>query len=299
MKYTGPVYRPPFEADSLLLQVTVGCSHNACRFCSMYANTPFETESSIQIEEDLKEAGRRWPKTTRVFLVNGDPFALSADRLKDISHMIHKELPNVRTIAMYAHINNIRTKTNQELAELRALGINDLNIGLESGLDEALAYMNKGYTSADALFELNRLQEAGMNYGLNIIFGVAGAEKAQENALATAECLNAAQPTLIFTGTLHTLPGCQLYDDIKAGRFKENTYNDYLNEEETLIQNLNLNECHYFGVHPSNVVLLEGHLPQHKEKLLTEIQRFRAAFPTQKLNSVPDRYGNEGGISRQ
>ena len=162
MKYTGNIYRPPFEARSLLLQVTVGCSHNKCAFCTMYRDVPFSVEPLSQIEADLKEASRYAPQVTRVFLENGDPFVLSADKLCAIAERIYRYLPKVKTIAMYASILNIKTKTDAELLRLRKLGINELNIGVESGLDTALIRMNKGYSRDQAIYELNgcRRQES-------------------------------------------------------------------------------------------------------------------------------------------
>ena len=144
MHYTGTIYRPPFEARSLLLQVTTGCSHNRCSFCTMYRDEQFGVEPLGQGEVDIQEAREYVPNVTRVFLENGDPFVLSADRLEEIAVMVHAYLPKVETIAMYASIKNVIGKTDEDLKRLRILGINELNIGVESGLDDALSYMNKG-----------------------------------------------------------------------------------------------------------------------------------------------------------
>ncbi|WP_246517663.1 radical SAM protein [Clostridium aciditolerans] len=156
MKYTNPVYRPPFEANSLLLQVTVGCSHNQCSFCTMYKDVPFQTESMEQIEKDLLEARKAYRKVSRIFLVNADPFVLSANKLKLIAIKINEILPEVETIAMYASIKNIINKTDEELKELRALKINELNIGLESAMPEVVEHFNKGFTIDEAKVQLNR-----------------------------------------------------------------------------------------------------------------------------------------------
>ena len=146
MKYTGTTYRPPFEANSLLLQVTAGCSHNKCTFCTMYKDVPFEVESMEQIEADLREARGRRKRIKKVFLENGDPFVLSADKLKQIAEKIEEIIPEVENISMFATIKNIIDKTDDELKELRKLKINNLNVGIESGLEEAVEFMNKGYT---------------------------------------------------------------------------------------------------------------------------------------------------------
>ena len=130
MKYTGITYRPPFEAGSLLLQVTSGCSHNKCSFCYMYKDVPFSVEPIEQVKKDLAEAREYYPDTRRVFLENGDPFSLSARRLIEIGQAIHEYLPKVENISMYASIRNIKGKSDEELAQLRELGFNQFNIGV-------------------------------------------------------------------------------------------------------------------------------------------------------------------------
>ena len=287
-------FRPPFEAKSLLLQVTTGCSHNKCSFCTMYRDVPFGVESMEQIEKDLTEARAVAPGARRVFLESGDPFALSANKLEEIALKIHEYLPYVQTIAMYASINNIRGKTDAELVRLRELGINELNIGIESGLDEALTLMNKGYDSKEALYELGRLRAAGMDYGANVIFGGAGPGRLKENAAATAEILNKTTPYLIFTGTIHADPGCPLYDDIQSGRFIEPTIGEHIDEEELFLQMLELDNCLYFGLHPSNVVRMQGWLPRDKEAMLYEVRQTRTRL-ARRLDERPVRYG-EGAI---
>ena len=294
MHYSGTIYRPPFEARSLLLQVTTGCSHNRCSFCTMYRDEQFSLEPMKQIEEDLEEAREYVPGVTRVFLENGDPFALSADRLEQIVVKIHAYLPKVETIAMYASIKNVIGKTDEELRRLRTLGINELNIGVESGLDEALAYMNKGYTAEQAVYELKRLGAAGIDYGANIILGCAGAERRHENAAATAALLNETDPYLIFTGTIHSDPGCPLYEDMRHGRFVESTFGEYLDEEEELLELLDLANCYLFGLHPSNIVRMHGNLPEDKEAMLELIRKRRDQLAG-RLDERPVRYG-EGAV---
>ena len=187
MKYTGTTYRPPFESKSLLLQVTAGCSHNKCRFCTMYREIPFAVESPEQIEQDLREARRLCRHVERVFLVNGDPFVLPAERLKETALQIRAHLPEVASIGMYAAIGNIRHKTDAELRELRALGITGLNIGVESGLDAVLADLNKGFTAVEAERELSRLSAAGMDFSLNIILGAASEPRARPRQQRTGQ----------------------------------------------------------------------------------------------------------------
>ena len=197
MSLTGMVYRPPYEANSLLLQVTQGCSHNKCTFCYMYPDVPFTVCPMEQVEADIEEATSNCPDVERVFLEHGDAFVLSADRLIQIADAIHARLPQVKTIAMYASIQNIRQKTDAELRRLHECGIGGLDIGVESGLDAALKYMNKGHTAEEAKEQLLRLTDAGIEYSFNAILGCGGAELWRENADATA-ALMAALPSQDF-----------------------------------------------------------------------------------------------------
>ena len=294
MNLSGIVYRPPYEANSFLLQVTKGCSHNRCTFCSMYPDVPFAVCPMEEVEADLEEGARYCPDVTRVFLEHGDAFVLSSDRLLAIAEAVHRKLPKVETIAMYASIQNIRTKTDAELRELRACGIHGLDIGVESGLDAALTYMNKGHTAKEAREQLLRLTEAGMDYSFNAILGCGGAELWQENADATADLINAVQPHLLFIGSLHAEPGCRLYQDMKDGVFHECTIGQLLDEQERLIRRLDLNNTYYFGSHPSNLVPMQGRLPEQKQDMIDVIRETREALRTH-LDMFPLR-GGEGAV---
>ena len=294
MNRTGIVYRPPYEADSLLLQVTHGCSHNKCTFCSMYPDVPFTVCPMEEVQADLEEAARYCPAVRRVFLEHGDAFVLSADRLLKIAEAVHRALPRVETIAMYASIQNIKAKTDEELAKLRAAGINDLNIGVESGLDEALAYMNKGHTAGEARTQLLRLTQAGMEYTFNAILGCGGADRYIENADATADLINAVQPHLLFIGSLHAQKGCRLYEDLRTGVFRECTIGQLLEEQERLIRRLDLKDTYYFGSHPSNLVPMQGRLPDQKQDMLEVLSETRERLRGH-LNAYPLR-GTEGSV---
>ena len=294
MNMTGIVYRPPYEANSLLLQVTLGCSHNKCTFCYMYPDVQFKVCPMEEVEADIEEATHYCPNVKRVFLEHGDAFVLSAEKLLKIADAIHRKLPRVETIAMYASIQNIKTKTDEELRQLRAAGIHGLDIGVESGLDAALTYMNKGHTAAEAREQLLRLTEAGMDYSFNAILGCGGAELWKENADATADLINAVQPHLLFIGSLHAQPGCRLYQDIKSGAFKECTIGELLDEQERLIRRLDLKDTYYFGSHPSNLVPMQARLPDQKQDMIEAVQETREQLRAH-LDEFPAR-GGEGSI---
>ncbi|MBP2034026.1 radical SAM superfamily enzyme YgiQ (UPF0313 family) [Clostridium algifaecis] len=296
MKYTGPVYRPPFEASSLLLQVTVGCSHNKCSFCTMYKDVPFEIETMEQIEKDLLEARKNYPKVKRIFLVNADAFALSADRLKLIAKKINKILPEVETIAMYSSVKNIINKTDDELKELRTLKINDLNIGLESGMPEVVEHFNKGFTVDEAKIQLKRLTKAGIDFSVNIIIGGAGSEKIHENAIANSNLLNEIKPKLIFIATLHVDPGSQIDEEVNNGLFKENTLRQNIEEEIEMLSGLNLDNTYFFGLHTSNVIPVQGLLPEKKNEMIATLKDGLNSIRVEYLDAHLKK-GAEGSIS--
>jgi radical SAM superfamily enzyme YgiQ (UPF0313 family) len=293
MIYTGPVFRPPFEANSLLIEVTSGCSHNACTFCTMYHGVKFRMAPMEQIENDLREACSRYHSAKRIFLTGADPFVLSTNKLKVIAGMVNEIFPEVETIAMYASVRNVIGKTDEELKELRALKINELNIGIESGLDEVLQHLNKGFTLEEARTQLNRLRKAGIDFSLNIILGAAGADKWMENAVANAKILNELQPFLIFVATLHVDAGSPLYEELKAGKFTENTLGQNLNEELEMLKRLELDNTIFFGLHTSNVIQLDGILSKDKDELIDYLEKGLAKIPESILNSKPEK-GFEG-----
>jgi radical SAM superfamily enzyme YgiQ (UPF0313 family) len=272
MKYTGPVYRPPFEANSLLVQVTVGCSHNKCSFCTMYQDVPFQIETIEQIEKDLLEARRSYHNVKRIFLVNADAFVLSAQKLKIIGEKINNIFPEVETISMFASVRNILDKTDEELKELRALKINDFNIGLESGIPDIVEYFNKGFTVDEAKVQLKRLTNAGMDFSVNILIGGAGSERSRENAIANIKLLNEVNPRLIFISNLHVDPGSPLKEEVNKGLFKENTLRQNIEEEIEMLSGLNLNNTYFFGLHTSNVIPVHGMLPEKKDEMIAALK---------------------------
>jgi len=296
MHYTGLTYRPPYEANSLILQVTSGCSHNRCTFCTMYRDVPFAVSPLEEVEADLREAARYTPWAQRVFLANGDAFCLPADRLAAIAELIHQYLPEVRSIGGYASIKNVRTKSDDDLRQLAELGYADLNIGLESGLDDVLAFMNKGYTVEEARTQMARLHQAGLPFNLNIINAAAGPKRIVEHAQANARIVNEAKPTLIFVSPLHVDPGAPLEAEVAAGNFEECTLGEYITEEIEFLRGLELDDCVFFGMHVSNPVPVAGLLPRDKERLLRALEQGMAAIPDWQLASHPPK-GAEGRLA--
>lgn len=272
MKYTGPTYRPPGEANTLLLQVTVGCAHNQCTFCTMYQDTPFSIENIDQIEKDLLEAKSRDASIERIFLVNGDAFVLSTRRLLEVTNKIIEIFPEIKTISMYASIRNMMDKSLEDLIQLRNNRINELSVGLETGHQESLAYMNKGYQLKDTYEQLGKLNQANIKFRAIFMLGVAGQGKGIENAHATAKLINTVQPEHVAFTTLGIFPGSQLASDVAKGNFIQATELENLQEEKTIIELLELQNTPFFANHPTNAAAISGRLPRDKEKFIKEIE---------------------------
>lgn len=278
-------------ANSLLLEVTSGCSHNKCSFCVMYENDKFKMAPIEQIKADIKEASRLYPHAQRVFLTGADPFVLSAKRLTQIAQLIHENLPNVGTIAMYARIQNIASKSDSELKELRKLGINELNIGLESAEPSVLARLNKGFSVDEARAQLNRLSRANIDFSLNIIIGAGGREMREQNALANAKFISQTKPYLVFIATMHLNNNSPLAKQARAGEFSQNSLGENIDEEMTLVANIR-SQCLFYGLHTSNAVPLAGMLPAKQLSILQGLENGKQRLK-EYLNIVPER-GKEG-----
>ena len=297
MHYSEPTYRPPYEADSLLLQVTTGCSHNACTFCSMYRDVPFRISPLDEVEEDIMSVARYNTIYDRVFLVNGDAFCLETDQLMRIAELIHTHLPRIRTIGGYASVRNVLAKSEGELRMLAEAGFADFNIGLESGLDDVLAFMNKGYTLDEAREAFARLNGAGMPFNLNIITCAAGRGRVLESAEANAAIVSEANPTLVFVSPLHVDPGAPLERLVGEGAFVECTLRDYITEEIEFLRRLDVSDCIFFGLHVSNPVHVLGRLPDDRDSLIRELELGMERFPDWRLDTVPSK-GAEGRMIR-
>ncbi|NOU60151.1 radical SAM protein [Marinifilum caeruleilacunae] len=289
MNYTGPVYRPPYEANTLLLQVTVGCAHNKCTFCTMYRDVKFSVDKMEQVEKDLQEAQEKYPKVKRVFLVNGDAFVLSGRRLKAVAEMIHKYLPEVEIITMYASINNIMGKTDEELADLAKLGIGDLWVGVETGLEDALDYLNKGASLQDAYEQLERLNRAGITFFYGFMFGAAGKGRGIENAEANAKLINTVKPLGIVPTTLSPNEGTKLAKDIAEGNFELATEREVLEEQKKTLELVDV-PTYYMGIHIINTVSFDAQLPKDKQSAIDRVDYVISDTDDLVLDSVPLRH---------
>ena len=282
LHFTGTVWRPPYEARSVLLQATVGCTHRTCKFCSLYGDLRFRLSPMEEIEADLAIVARHQPRARRVFLVGANPFVLSYGRLVRLADRIRDFLPKVRTIGMFARIDDLARKSDGELRELRARGITGLSIGTETGDDPSLAFMNKGYTAADIREQCRRLDAAGIEYYLTYMTGLAGAGNGERAARATAALFNDLHPYIIGIVSLTLFPDAPLAADAAAGRFVEASERERLEELRTFIAELAVPTT-LMGHTVSNTVPLLGRLPEERTRLLREIDDALARFSEKEL----------------
>lgn len=268
MHYSKEIYRPPFEAETPLLQITAGCSHNECSFCTMYRQTKFCVSPLEEVEEDLAEIAATRPDCSRIFLLNGDPFVLPAHQLLAVAEMAHKYLPKLETLTCYASFIDIKRKSDEDLRALRQAGFNDLNIGVESGYDPAIAQMNKGFTAAEADFELGRLEAAGISYNALLMIGVAGKGNSEANVQATARLLNAHQPHIVAPIGTSVTEGSPLADLRDAGEYVELSEAEMIEEEIALVEALQMDDdVLFFGSHFYNLAGVNGTFAQKDEIL--------------------------------
>ena len=293
MHYTGTIWRPPYEAASLLLEVTAGCTHHKCKFSTLYNDLPFKFKMSPieNVEDDLKEVkkalkGGHCRQFKRVFLTGANPFVLSYNKLRTIAELIHTYLPSVKSIGSFARITDITLKTDKELTELYALGYDGLTIGIETGDDKALQFMNKGYTASDIVEQCRRLDTAGIHYSFFYLVSISGAGRGEIGAKLTAELCNQIHPTLIGANMLTIYPDSELYAEIQRGNWQEEGELEKYKEVRTLIENLQIPTT-FAAMGASNAYQFHGQLPRDRQKLLAfldgiienvseeELQRYR------------------------
>ncbi len=271
MHFTGRTWRPPYEANSVIIQATSGCTYNKCKFCSLYKNECFRMSPIEEFEEDLAEIKSYQPNARRIFWTGANPFAMSYENLKLRALTVRDYLIKCQTMAMFASIRDIKNKEVWQLRKLRAMGINGLSIGVESGDDETLALANKGYTSADILEQCRKLDEAGIEYYFVYMTGLAGKGGGYQNARNSAELFSQLNPYFISVDSLTLFPDTELYQMAQQGLFVPVEEKERIRELQILINNLNI-RTHLFANTVSNFTPVTAYLPYDREKVTNELQ---------------------------
>lgn len=272
MHYNGPIVRPQTDADSIFIEVTVGCSHNQCSFCNFYEGYPFSVASMEQIEQDLIEASNRYPAAKKIWANGGNPYVLGTEKLAQIGKLIKKYFPESR-ISTYARVTDLARKSVEEMKFLKECGFEDLVIGFETGDDESLMYTNKGYVSEDILSGCKKLEEAKVDYRLIFLGGLAGKGKCEESAKKTAHLLNQLNPYLMYLNSVSILPGTKLYEDREKGIFQEAGERELVLEFITLLDRME-NEIAIFAAPNTTPFSFFVDLQSQKQELLDFMREY-------------------------
>jgi radical SAM superfamily enzyme YgiQ (UPF0313 family) len=271
MHYEGNIIRPPSEANSILLQVTVGCSRNKCTFCGTYMGERFRIKPDSIIMEDIGFAARHCRRQRRVFLCDGDALIIPQKRLLAILSEIRRQLPWVTRVGAYANAKSLKMKRPEELEELRANGLGILYMGLETGDDVTLKRINKGATARTMIEQGRKARRAGMKLSVTVLLGIAGRERSQEHAEATGRVLTALDPDYVGALSLMPIPGTPLHDDWQAGRFVLIEPDEMLAELRTMIAHTDLSQGLFHANHASNYLPVKARMPKDKESTLALI----------------------------
>ena len=270
MKYEGMIIRPPSEAYSLLLQVTVGCSHNRCTFCPTYKGEKFRIKSFTEIEEDILEASD-YRSVEKIFLCDGDALIIPQPRLVEILVSIHKYIRSMKRVGCYANAKSILRKTPEDLVQLRKLGLKIVYLGVETGNEDLLKKINKGATYAQIAEAGRRIKNAGINLSVTVLLGIGGIEKSVAHAFDTAKILTEIDPDYVGALTVMVVPGTPLHADYISGRFVLPDTFGFLRELEIMIAHSDFTNCFFTSNHASNYLSIRARLPEEKEKTVRMI----------------------------
>lgn len=275
--YREPVFRPPSEADSLILQATYGCTHNRCAFCSMYQQKRFAVRPEAELLAEIDWAGRHLPEVTRVFLADGDAFALSPSRMIRILERLYQRLPALERVTAYASPQNFAGRKLADLRAVRAAGLTMLYLGLESGDDEVLRRIQKGSTCARIVEVCQRAQEAGFDLSITVILGLAGPAGSMRHAQKTAEALDRIRPRFASALTLMRTPRAPSFEEVFGDpAWRDLTAEEALAECRALIDAMRADGIEFRSNHASNYLALKGRLQRDKPSLLALIDRVLA-----------------------
>ena len=282
MQYEGQICRPPMERASYMLPVAVGCSYNACTFCMLFKHLRYRQLPREQIEGEMQRVHAAGGNPKTVFLGDGNAFALPTEDLLWILERIRHYFPGCEAVNMDATVTNISQKSDDELQALYDAGVRNLYLGIESGLDDVLAFMKKDHNLQQAYEQIGRMQKVGMIFNAHMMTGIAGKGRGIENAEATAEFFNRTKPAKIINFSIFHHRRSPLYRDIEADRYVPADEQENLREEKRLLELLDVPDLQYDGLH--DVVIQQrfrGVLPRDKEKLLGQVTKAITYWETQ------------------
>lgn len=273
MHYEGMMIRPPSEANSILLQVTLGCSHNKCTFCGTFREKRFDIKKDDIIFEDIEFARKYCKRQNRVFICDGDAMIVPQKRLVRILEQIKDRLPWVERVGLYANTKGIGMKTDEQLQELNRLGVQIAYMGLESGDDQVLKQVKKGADSKKMIKMGNRVKNSGIKLSVTVLIGLGGRQGSRSHALETGRVLTAIDPDFVGALSLMLVPGTELNEKYEKKEFELITPEEMLEELGIMISSTDLSNGLFHANHASNYLPIRAKLPGEKEKTLELISR--------------------------
>ncbi len=281
MRYVGTVVRPPSEARSYILQVTLGCSHNDCTFCGTYLDKPFRVRPMAEVLEDIALAGRQLPDTRRVFLADGNALVQSTRRLIGVLDALAAAFPQLGRVGIYANARDLLGKSDAELATLAEKKLKIVYVGLESGSDAVLRRIGKGATASEMVEAVHKANGAGMRVSVIALLGIGGTDLSVEHAEATGRVVSEMDPQYLSMLTLMLVPGTPLHQDWQSGTFQMLRPEESLAELHRVVANLDgLSRCIFRTNHASNYLPLAGTFSRDKAKLLATLEEASAQGPS-------------------
>lgn len=272
MRYEGSLYRPPSEAYSLIVQATIGCTHNKCTFCSMYKDKKFRIRNTDEIIEDFKIAREKYKYVKRIFIADGDALAIKTKELVKIFSFVKEFFPECERVGIYGSPRAILSKTNEELDKLKSLGLGIIYLGVESGSDKILKDIKKGVTREEMVRAGKMVVKSGIELSITLISGIGGQKDSYEHAVESAKIINEINPNYVGLLTLLVEENTPLYEDVKNGQFTLLTPKEVLLETKKMVENINVENCIFRSNHASNYVALKGTLPKDKDIILSQIE---------------------------
>ena len=274
MRYVGDIYRPPSEAYSLLVQVTIGCSHNKCTFCNMFKAKQFKVRKPEEVIEDLAWARSHYSKVERIFLCDGDALCLATSKLLVILDYIKENFPECERVTLYGRATDVLRKTPEDLKTLKEHGVTRVYLGAESGSSKVLEMINKGETREQLIEGVKKLENLGIKTSVTFISGLGGPELWEEHAIETGKMITEMNASYVSLLTLMLQPPAPMYDDYNAGKFKMLSAEEVLAETCLLLQHARPSKpCVFRSNHASNYVSLRGNLPMDNESMIKSLKR--------------------------
>lgn len=289
MRYEGVVYRPPSEARSLIIQVTIGCAHNTCTFCNMYKAKQFRVRRMEEIMADLEEAHRGYGAyVERVFLADGDALIMKTEDLLTILDAVNRLFPNVNRVASYGTAQDILRKSEEELKQLKEAGLGIVYVGAETGDNEILEYIHKGVTAEEVIAAGQKLKRCGIQTSVTLISGLGGRGKVEEHALSCARLVSRMNPEYASFLTLRLYEGTPMYEDVVTGRFQRITADEIADEMKIFLENVDSPGTVFRTNHASNYVVLAGNLNEDIPDMMETLEEAKRTHHYRRFRETGD-----------